>query len=239
MVFSLYFIIGQTAWNFPKYHIIAVPAIIILIIYFTPKRIINLKKITPRIIITLLLLLIYFTFVLGDPIIPEIEGRVITSSFYLVLKLTLVRIFLYAFVPILLCIGLFQKIPKKKLWLVLFFLLIFSSIYINVIQARAEYSTANLYGDKGLKEVIIFMKEIPPNQILTYHYIGYYLGYLETFELATLLYYKPKLIEILKTKEINWIIINEKDLIFLERETFSDFKLEKKIENYNILKKIN
>jgi len=237
MIFGMYFIIGQTAWNFPKYHSVAVPSIIILIIYFMPKKIINLKEIIPLLIFTVILLSGYFVFVLGDPIIPEIEGRVITSSVYNVAKLVLVRFFLYAIVPLFLCIGLFERIPKKKVWLVLFFLLIFTSIYIDIIQAKADYSTTNLYGDKGLKEVLEFMKDKPPSEILCYHYIGYYLGYLETSELKTLLYNKPELIKIIQTNNINWVIINKEDLLFLGEETFKDFKIEKQIYNYNILKR--
>jgi len=36
---------------------------------------------------------------------------------------------------------------------------------------------------------------------------------------------------------INWVIINKKDLLFLGEETFKDFKIEKQIYNYNILKR--
>jgi 4-amino-4-deoxy-L-arabinose transferase-like glycosyltransferase len=237
MVFGLYFIVGQTTWNFSKCHIVAVPSIIILIIYFMPKKIINLKKIIPLLILTIILLSGYFIFVLGDPIIPEIKGRVITSSLFQVAKVVLIRIFLYAIVPLFLCIGLFERIPKKKVWLVLFFLLIFTSFYIDIIQAKADYSTSNLYGDKGLKEVLNFMKDKPPSEILCYHYIGYYLGYLEISELETLLYNKPELIKIIQTNNINWIIINKEDLLFIGKETFKDFEIEKQIYNYNILRR--
>jgi 4-amino-4-deoxy-L-arabinose transferase-like glycosyltransferase len=237
MVFGLYFIVGQTSWNFPKYHIGAVPSMIILFIYFMPKKIINIKKILPLLIFTSFLLLGYFIFILGDPILPEIGGRVITSSVSNVAKVVLTRVFLYAIIPLFLCIGLFERIPKKKLWLVLFFLLIFTSLYIDIIQAKADYSTTNLYGDRGLEEVLGFMKDKPPSEILAPYYIGYYLGYLETFELKTLLNDKPELIKILQTKNINWVIINKEDLLFVGEETFEDFKTEKQIYDYYILKR--
>lgn len=237
MVFGLYYIVGPTAWNFPKYHIVAVPSMIILIIYFMPKKIVNIKKTIPLLIVTLLLLSAYFIFVLGDPIIPEVGGRVVTSSVYNVVRVVLIRMFLYAIVPLFLCIGLFERIPKKKVWLVLFFLLIFTSFYINVIQAKADYSTTNLYGDRGLEEVLEFMKDKPPSEILCPHYMGYYLGYLETSELETLLHNKSNLIEIIKTNNINWIIIDKEDLLFVGEETFKDFKIEKQIYNYDILKR--
>jgi len=237
MIILFYLITGLTGWNFPKYHVAAVPSIIILLIYFMPKKIINIKKIIPLAIITILLLSAYFIIFLGDPLIPEIGGRVVTSSFYQVAKAVLIRTFLYAIIPLFLCIGLFERIPKKKIWLILFFLIIFTSVYVNIIQAKADYSTHNLYGDKGLEEVLDFMKEVPPSEILCYHHVGYYLGYLEISELATVLYNKPKLMEIIQTKNINWIILYQKDIIFIGEENLKDFKLEKQIGDYYILKR--
>lgn len=237
MVFCLYFLVGQTAWNFPKYHIVALPSIVILIMFFTSKIKIHFKKILPITILAALLIFVYFIVFLGDPVLPEVEGRVVSSSLLQVSALVLIRILLYAILPIFLCIGLFGVFSKNKLWFILLFLLIVTSLYIDVIQARADYSTTNLYGDRGLKEVIEFMKDKPAQQILCYHYVGYYLGYMEISELETLLYTKAELIKLLHIDKINWVIINKEDFSFLGQDTFNAFKIERQIDNYYILKR--
>ena len=227
---------GNAGWNFPKYYSITIPSIIILIVYFTPKNIVNFKKAIPIIVITSILLLSYFIIFLKDPIIPEIEGRIKTLQVSQVIKPVLTRIFLYAIVPIFLCIGLFKRIPKKKLYLVLFFLLVFTSVYINIIQAKADYSTHNLYGDKGLREVIEFMKDKQPSQILCYVHLCYFLNYTDSYELTSLYYDKPKLIETLN-KGINWIVLYQKDIDLIGEEILKDFRPEKEIGSYKVLKR--
>lgn len=234
---AIIFIAGLSGWSFAKYQIAAIPSTIILLIYFTPKRIVNIKKAVPLIIITTIMLLAYFIIFLGDPIIPEIEGRVATTSFIEVAKPVLIRSLMYGIIPIFLCFGLLKRIPKKKIWLTLFFLVIFTSIYLNVIQARADYSTHFLYGDEGLKEVLDFMKDKPPNRILCYPHVSYFLGYNETYELTTIYYNKAKLTEILPN--IDWIILYQKDIILIGEETLKDFELEKEIGSYKIIKRKN
>ncbi|MDP3026139.1 MAG: glycosyltransferase family 39 protein [Nanoarchaeota archaeon] len=234
---AIIFLSGISGWNFTKHHIAAIPSAIILIIYFTPKKIINIEKAIPLILITSLLLLGYFIIFLGDPIIPEIEGRVATTSFIEVAKPVLIRILLYGIIPIFLCWGLIRRIPKKKIWLTLFFLVIFTSIYLDIIQAKADYSTHNLYGDRGLEEVIDFMQDKPPEQILCYVHVVYFLDYKETYELTSLYYNKPKLMETLPN--INWIILYPKDITLIGKDTLKDFELEKEIGSYKILKRKN
>lgn len=233
------FMSGLSGWNFAKHYMASIPPIIILITYFTPKKIKNIKKISFLLFFTTLLLLLYFLLFLKDPLIPESEGRFLTVNLYEITKQVLTRFFMYAIIPIFLCIGLIKKIPVKKIWLTLFFLLIFTSLYIDIIQSRAEYSTHYMYGDKGLKEVIDYMKDKPPNQILCYMHVGYHLGFKEIYELTSIYYDSPKLKEVISKKEIKWIILYQKDVISIGNETLKDFKLEKEIEDYKILKRIN
>lgn len=228
---------GNAGWNFPKYYIITLPSLIILVVYFTPKNIKNLKKALPIIILTCILLLFYFMIFLKDPLMQEVKGRVKTLLISEVIKPVLTRFFLYSIIPIFLCIGLFKRIPVRKLWLVLFFLLIFTSIYLDIIQAKADYSTHNLYGDKGLKEVIEFMKDKPPSQILCYVHVGYFLNYKNTYELTTLYYDTPNLIKTINEKGIQWIILYQKDIDLIGNEILKDFELEKEFGDYKILKK--
>lgn len=235
VVIGFYFITSVTGWNFPKYHAIITAPIVVLIIYFTSRMNLNFKRLIPILAITTLLLLGYFIFFVGDPLIPEIAGRIKTTQLSQVIKPISTRFLMYAIIPIILCIGLFKKIPRNKLWFILLFLLIFTSFYIAIIQSRADYSTYNLYGDKGLEEVINFMEEVPPNEILCYHYLSYYLGYEEAYELATIYNNKTRVKEVLE--KVNWIVLYQKDIDLIGEETLKDFKLEKEIYDYKILKK--
>ena len=188
-------------------------------------------------IITALLLTTYFIIFLKDPLISEVQGRISNSNLSEVIKLVLVRTFMYSIIPIFLCIGLFQRIPKKKLWLVLLFLLIFTSLYLDIIQSRADYSTHNLYGDKGLEETINFLKNKPPEKIAAYIHVIYFLDYKESLEITTL-FYDMNLLEItLDKKNIEWLIIYEKDFDFIPENILNKFELEKQINDYFILKR--
>ena len=238
MTIGLCIIASMTSWNFAKYHITALPLIIILVIYFMPKKIKNIKKALPIILFTLVILITYFIIFLGDPLLPEIDGRFRTTPVIGVVKLVLMRSFMYAIIPIGLSFALFLRIPKKRLWLVLFFLLIFTSVYLNIIQLNADYSTRYIYGDKGLNEILYFMNDKPPAEILCYPHVGYYLGALETYELTTLYYNLPELTRVLNEENINWIILYEKDLLLIRDENLKNFRIEKEIENYRILKRI-
>jgi len=237
IIFLFNFILGQSAYNFVKYFAIAIAPIIILIIFFTPKKIKNLKKATLLIIITLFILTIYFIIFLKDPLIPEVQNRIINSNIYEVINLVLVRILLYSIIPIFLCIGLFQRIPKKRLWLVLIFLLIFTSFYLNIIQITADYSTHNLYGDKGLKPTIEFLKDKPPEKIAAYIHVIYFLDYKNSLEITTLFHDMDLLEEKIQKNNIQYLVIYEKDLEFIKKEILEEFQLEKQINDYFILKR--
>ena len=237
LTFILIFIAGSSGWNFAKYHITAVPFIIILIVYFMPKNIKNLDKIYWLLAALTLILFIYLTIFVKDPLIPESSGRLATVSLLEVLKPVIIRFVLFAVIPIFLCIPLTRRLPKRKLFLALIYLALISSIYIDVIQAKADYSTHNLYGDKGLEQVIAYMKDVPPEQVMCYVHVCYFLDYQKTWELTTLYYNKPKLIEVLNNENINYVILYQKDLDFVG-DAFTDFQLNKEIGSYKILKRI-
>ena len=234
----LFLVASMTGWNFAKYHITILPMVIILVIYFTPKKIINFKRVYPILIPTVLLLLGYFIYFLGDPLMPEIEGRFKTSSIFEVVQLVFVRMFSYAIIPLLLCFGLFKKIPQNRVWFTLLFLVIFTSFYLDFVQINADYSTHNLYGDKGLKEVIDFMKDKNSSEILGYPHLCYYLDYYQCYEITSLYYNPPELKKILNENKINWIVLYQKDIILIGNETLKDFKIEKEIGSYKILRRI-
>jgi len=237
VVIGFYFVNSVTGWNFPKYYAILTAPMIILIIYFTSRMELNFKRLIPISLITLILLLGYFIFFVGDPLIPEITGRIKTTSLQESIKPVLIRFLTYVIIPIVLCAGLFKKIQKNKLWVVLLFLLIFTSFYIAIIQSKADYSTHNIYGDKGLEEVISFMNAVPPSEILGYIHLGYYLGYEETYELTTIYNNETILKEVFE--KVNYIILYQKDIDLIGEETLKEFKLEKEIYDYKILRKIN
>lgn len=232
-------IAGLSGWNFAKHYVASVPLIIILIVYFTPKNIDNIRKMSFLILFTIFALVLYFLLFLKDPLLPESDGRFFTVNLTEVVKLVLTRFLMYAIVPIFLCIGLIRRIPANKIWFTLLFLLIITSLYIDVIQANADYSTHYLYGDTGLKEVVEYMKDKPPNQILCYMHVGYYLGFKDIYELTSVYYDTPKLKEIINSGNVNWIVLYQKDIDFIGEEILKDFKLDREIGSYKILKREN
>ncbi len=238
IIINLLFLVilsGNAGWNFPKYYIIILAPMIISVVYFTPKKIMHIEKIILILLLTLILLAVYFMIFIKDPIIPEVQGRISTVSIASVIKPVLTRFVLYSIIPIILCFLLFIRIPRKRIWIVLFFLLLFTSIYLDIIQARADYSTHNIYGDKGLKEVINYMKDKPPSEILCYAHVGFFLNYTDTYELTTLYYDKPALVETLK--KVKYIVLYQKDIDLIGKEILKDFKLDREISDYKILKK--
>jgi 4-amino-4-deoxy-L-arabinose transferase-like glycosyltransferase len=240
IIMNLLFLIvlsGNAGWNFPKYYITILAPLIILVICFTPKKIMHIEKIIPVLLLTIFLLSVYFIIFIKDPLIPEIQGRISTIPVISVIKPVLIRFTLYFIIPVLLCFFLLVRIPKKGFWIILFFLVFFTSIYLDIIQAKADYSTHNLYGDKGLKEVIEYMKDKPPSEILCYVHVGFYLGYYETYELTTLYYDKPALIKALNEKNIKYIILYQKDIDSIGKEILKGFKLDLEIGDYKILKR--
>jgi 4-amino-4-deoxy-L-arabinose transferase-like glycosyltransferase len=238
MIFLFNLILGQSAYSFVKYYATIIAPITILIIYFTPKKIKNIKKALPIIILTSIILLIYFIVFLKDPLMPEVIGRVSTVQLSELIIPILTKTILYSIVPIFLCFGLYRKIPRKKLWLVLLFLLIFTSFYLNILHANADYSTHNLYGDKGLEETIEYLKDKPPEKIAGYIHLCYFLDYQETTEITTLFHDMDKLDKTLIEKDIQYLIIYEKDLDFIPQKILNKFQLEKQIKDYFIFKRI-
>jgi len=236
MTFLFVFLLAQSGFNFVKYYVSAMPFIILLIIYFTPKRIRNMGEALPTIIITTIIVLTYFVVFLGDPLIPEIQGRVLTVSFLEVGKLVFIRTLTYAIIPIFLCVGLFRRLPRKKMWMVLFFLLIITSFYLNVIHIKADYSTHNIYGDKGLDEVIEYMGDKKSENILCYIHVCYFIDYKNNFELTTLFHDMDKLRNIIEEEDIDYMIIYKKDLVFIPIDILNEFEKEKIFDDYIILK---
>ena len=228
-------IVSNATWNFPKYYIISVPAIFILITFWTSEKNIDVKKILPIFILTVLILYIYFFFFFGDPLIPELKERFATTSISAVLIPVLIRNLLYVIIPLIISIGLFIKIPKEKLWIILLFLAISTFLYIDIVQIRADYSTVNIYGDRGLNQVLDFVKDKSPSEIICYPHVGYYLDYLKIHEITTLYNNKTKFLNTINNEHIKWIILYQKDIKLLGEDSFKDFKLDKEFGDYKIL----
>jgi len=235
---ALILICGVTGYNFPKYYIATVVPILVALIYFSSE--INLKDYLKKywkiLLLTSILILAYYAIFLKDPLIPEIEGRVKTTSLMDAVKPILTRSIMYSIVPLFLSLGLFIVIKEKRLWFILFFLFILTTLYIQAIQLRANYSTHVIYGDKGLQEVLEFMKGKPPNQIMGYPHVIYYIDYKNCYELTSVYFNLPKFQELINTKSINWIILYPKDMVLLKEE-LDDFEVEKNIGSYIILKR--
>ena len=233
VILAFNLMLGQSAMNFVKYYSIIIAPITILLIYFTPKKIRNFKKIVLPLFFTSLLILSYFIIFLHDPLIPEVQGRVNTLDIIEVIKLVLIRSTLYAIIPLFLCFILFNRIPKKKLWLILIFLFILTSIYLNILHTRADYSTHNMYGDRGLEDTISYLKDKPPENVLCYIHLCYFLDYKKSLELTTLFRDMDKLDKSITERNIQYMVIYKKDFDILPENILKKFNIEKQIEQRN------
>lgn len=245
----IFMISGATGWGFPKYYIVAVPYMSILIGYmisekFSDVRFLN-KKFLLLIILTSLLVILNIFLLIRDPLLPEVIGTAKTTSFIEAAEKISLTFGLYAIIPLVLALGIFYAFPKgKRIAGTLFYLTFLMFFYINIIQVTADYSTNYLYGDSetGLKETINFLKmnNVSSENFASYSHVGYY------FEKENM----EKFIEV--TRIINseaefkkWAIENEKLIytIIYEKDIkkigggLDYFKLDRKIGTYYIYKK--
>lgn len=243
IVIIIFFIVGSSTWNFPKYYILALPYISIFSAYVLSKIDIRLNKQMYTFLAASLITALYFFIFLGDPLIPEIQ--IFANKQYLMeaIPKILIRFLLYVIPPLIIfyLITIKAKIKNKTI-LILLFLTFTTAIYIDTTQATANYSTYNMYGTSGLKGTIEYFKtnKIPTNQTAVYPNLGYYLGYNNYYDITQIYTNKEKINKYLfEEKNIQYIVILNKDFDRIGREDLNKYyKGEKVIGDYYILKRI-
>ena len=246
LIFILYLYFGGSAWGFPKYQILALPAMSIFIAYILSKTnyiqyiFESWKSKKIYYIVLGILVIIYFLFFIGDPLIPEIDtspGNVnVSQTILLVIK----SFTLYISLPIFLCLFVFYLIGlKQKFFITLVFLSLLIIFYINIMHVVVDYSTYNKYGDVGVFEVVDYVHKnnIPAESIATHVHIGSYLGMAKYFEI-TFVYNDDNRFkkEIIENDDIEYIIIWKRDISRIG-ENIEFFKLEKQVGSYYVFKK--
>jgi 4-amino-4-deoxy-L-arabinose transferase-like glycosyltransferase len=246
LVMFVYLFMGGSGWGFPKYHTIAVSAMCIFICYMLSKEDLDekIKTLIEKnwfiILCAIILLGVYMLKFIRSPLMPEFDSTGkntnITGALFLIIK----SFSLYVIVPFvfLIIIGFVLKI-KRKIIISLILLSIFMFFYINFLHVAVDYSTYSKYGDRGIPEVISYIKEkqIPSSQIATQSHIGSYIGFSQYTEIS-FVYDNSETFkkEIVDNKEINYIIIWERDIGRIG-DNMKYFNLESKIGTYYIFRK--
>ena len=246
LIILLYLRFRGSSYGFPKYHIIAMPAICIFITYIISKSNIMqyFKKIFNRkkwvfVLLTIVLMLFFLIFI-KDPLIPEFDSAPQNIDIKTASLLTLNTFALYVVVPFLITFLSFSLAKfNGKIYITLIFLTLFLSVYINVIQASANYSTYSKYGDYGIPEVVDYFKtnNIPASKIAAHIHIGSYLGISEYYEVY-FSYNDPEQFkkEIVDNQELEYLVIWERDIARIG-ENMKFFDLNQKIGTYYVFKK--
>ena len=246
-IIIFYLLLGGSGWGFPKYYIIALPAISIFItlILSNSEIIKNFKdKLVSNkwfFLAIFLFLLAYFLFIIKDPLIPELDSTRNNTNLIEALFLISKSFTLYFIIPFVISIFFFYFLKSKKtILLALILLTLFSYIYLDILHASVSYSTNFKYGDIGVKEVVSYIKEnnISVEKITTYMHIGHYIGLSEYYDITFVYDYPEKFRkEIVENPNIQYLIIWSKDINRIG-ENMNYFSLERQIGSYYIFKKV-
>lgn len=249
LVIALYVYLGVSSWGFPKYEIIAMPSISIFIAFILAKSNIfeYLKSVclSKKIVLLVLALIImaYYFFIIGDPLLPELDSTSQNAEFLLSAGLILKSFILYALIPFLITIITLSLIKLRGREVIALILLIMAAyIYIDLMQTTVDYSTYSKYGDAGVLETVNYLKEknISAGEVATYINIGTYLnvsGYYEVVHAyGNESDFKNKIIN---NPDITYLIIFQRDIERIGKNNMGYFSLETKIGTYNIFKRIS
>lgn len=229
--------LGALGWGFPKYYIIALPAMSIFtagLLYFKLPRL--SKENLMRFFLLFIVMIFYFILFLKDPLIPEFDATAQNADIGLAFLLILKSFALYVVIPFL--IALF--FTRRNMISSLIILIIIFYAYINFLHASAGYSTYYNYGDAGLKDVLEFFKEnnIEARQIAAYPNVGYYIGMHDYYEIM-FVYTDPDIFrdKVIENNDINYMVIYERDIGRIGAENMSYFILERKFGTYYVFRK--
>jgi len=234
---------GATSWGFPKYYITALPAMSVFIASLFSYSKIKIRR-YGRFFILMILLGVYFSFFVSNPLFAEFDSNVHNADFLNAGKLVAKSFVLYAIIPFIisffvLWINSREEVVSKILQ-ALVFLTFFVYFYLNIINASADYSTYNRYGDKGILEVVRYFEEndIFAGKIATYPHLGSYLEMAEYYDITWDYYsvddFKKNIVD---NEKIEYVVVWTRDI---ERigENMDYFVLEKEIGSYFVFRKV-
>jgi len=247
-IILFYLFLGGSGWGFPKYHIIAVPAMVIFVTLLLSRSNI-LTKIKDKIssnklafLLLFLFLLIYFLFLVKDPLIAEFDStrnntNPISAAFLILKSFTF-----YFIIPLIISIIYISLLKfKRKILLALIILTLFTYLYLDILHASVDYSINFKYGDTGVREVISYVKEnnISAEKIATYMHIGHYIGLSEYYDVS-FVYDYPEIFkkEIVENQSIQYLILWSRDINRIGKN-MNYFELEKQIGSYYIFRRVD
>lgn len=256
ILISLSILRGADAYGFPKYFIIGVPFLAIIISNFIINdgyisiliHFIFSRKLTFISILTALFLFNFF--ILKDPFISHNLFWVSDISFennlnnYIISNLEGILFFLPLIFLFLLFVILYKHTSKfyffkRSFVFSCFILLIFNFIYIDSIQSGARYQTTYAYGQTGLENTINFLeKDATSNDIiLARGDISYYTKLKNYNYYPFILMNNQEFDKLIVNKKLKYIIINPIDQFYYTSEFLNNFFLIKEEGNFKIYKR--
>jgi len=251
LVFIEYTAIRPSAYGFPKYYGPMMPAFSIVVASYVYECCIHnfTRNKTNDLLIygtVLIISILYFLFVLGDPFIIDTN----LDKYQIVGKTT--TIFVLYIIPLgiaLVCLRIFTQEHKisKLFVLYLTILLISASLSLSYLQSQANYSTAYLYGQTGMQETIdyILTHTTSNDTIISPKDLAYYTKnpFYETN--AHLLNNPERFYKIIYERNIPYIVMRSKGAYIISYYPHilgiinSDYSLVAKFGYFNIYKQKN
>ena len=238
---TLFTLVQQTAYGFPKYFITMMPALCIV----ASKALAELRLSDVKVfnvVVAVALLIPYNFIILKDPFIAHnffyTSYVTLTQNLSLYVSSTLQGI-LY-FIPLLIAFTLFLILRWSKKTAFLFSILIVfltTALYIDFVQTRADYSTIYAYGQEGLIEASEYVAQhsteadilIARSDIGFYTSRKYYMSFPARQELIDNFY------PIINSQNVTYIVTSPSEKLpdfsanFTSDAEFGHFKIYRKI----------
>ncbi len=239
-------LIAPDAYGFPKY-IEAVPFFSIAISYFVIQgNYLSAYKSHALFLGALAAALLLFSAMLiKDPFIAHnifwTQHMSFASDFAKYAQANAIG--LLFFVPVAISLIAFSRLKLQRMHRIvasLFFLTVFTSLYVGVIQAMADYSTSYAYGQRGLPETVNYLKENSlPNDslfgrfdICTHAKLKCYVSYPQSEEAA-----RQAFANALRDETLRYAVLSPSENIDNFPGFNQDFSIEKKIGSFEIYRR--
>jgi len=251
LIIIQYIILYPSGYGFPKHFFAMVPGFSILIAYyiskFRLKDLVSNKRLLYALLAVVILVTIFNFIFLKDPFIDHnifySKSITLENNFDEYLISNIKGIFF--FFPFAIIFMIFYPILKKEKYstyytivVSMFITIIASSVYIDYIQAKADYSTKWGYGEKGILETSRYIKEhtseddiiISRGCIAYYAQRRYYMSYPDpnpgirrhmNFMNVKLVDYPDNINKLIKNKSVPYVVMsNLEKNIYTEPEYY-------------------
>ncbi|KKT25431.1 glycosyltransferase family 39 protein [Candidatus Pacearchaeota archaeon] len=248
---AMFTYLGASAWGFPKhFHAALAPMFIFTVgaLFLKKKEILTFFENKRNIILIAILFVILAFYVLifiTDPLMPEFDATAKAADLGYAIVSILKTFTLYVLIPLIIASIVFYFVKgyskTDKILILLLLLVIFFSIYINILHASTSHSSYYRYGDTGVLETVNYIKQnnIDSRQVATYGNIGYYFGMSNYYDIIFVYLdentFKEKVIE---NNDIRYIIIFQRDIDRIGEDNMAKFKFTKQIGSYLIYEKV-